>query len=313
MSILKTNISLKDYSNYKIGGEAKFLLEAKNEDDIKEGVLLFRKDNPNGKIFILGKGTNILIDDNGFDGLVIISSLKGISEDNGQLSVSSGETIEDINEFCIDKSLSGLEWSGGLPGTIGGAVRGNAGAFGGEIKDNVQSVTSMDLSTFEIRKRTNKDCDFSYRNSIFKKTEGENEIILNVTLSLIMGEKEKIDEETLSKINYRKERHPLEYPNIGSIFKNVDFKDVPDDLKDEMTQYIKNDPFPVVPSAKLIFLAGLKGERIGDAQISEKHTNFIVNLGNAKSSDVLELIELVKKTIMEKYQIEIEQEVMYLR
>ncbi len=313
MSILKTNISLKEYSNYRIGGEAKFLLEVKDEDEIRNGVSEFRKLNSNGKIFILGKGTNILIDDKGFDGLIIISSLKGIKENNGELIVSSGENIEDINQFCIDKSLSGLEWSGGLPGTIGGAVRGNAGAFGGEIKDNVQSVTSMDLLTFEIRTRSNKECDFSYRNSIFKKSDGENEIILSIKLSLTVGDKEKIEEETLSKINYRKERHPLEYPNIGSIFKNVDFRDIPANLKDEMSQYIKNDPFPVVPSAKLIFLAGLKGERIGDAQISEKHTNFIINLENAKSSDVLQLIELVKKTMKEKYQIEMEQEVMYLR
>lgn len=313
MAILKSNVSLKNYSNYKIGGDATSFLEANDIESLKDGIEEYRNNYPQGKIFILGKATNILIDDRGYDGLIVVNNMKGIEQLSDGLLIASGEEMSSINDFAIKNSLSGLEWSGGLPGTLGGAVRGNAGAFGGEIKDCVLEVISMDLSTFEIKTRTNSESKFSYRNSIFKEWEGRNEIILKVKLSLSNGDREEIEKNTLDKINYRKERHPLESPNIGSIFKNVDLNILSDSLKNEWASYVKLDPFPVVPSAKIIFLAGLKGETFGDAQISEKHTNFIINLGDAKSSDVLSLIDLVKKTIKEKYEIDMQEEIMFLR
>ena len=114
------------------------------------------------------------------------------------------------------------------------------------------------------------------------------------------------------KIEYRKQRHPLEFPNIGSIFKNVPFETVPSNLKEELSVYIKDDPFPVVPSAKLIFLAGLKGKRVGNVMVSEKHTNFIVNLGEGRASEVVELISLIKNKIKDDYNIFLQEEIMYV-
>src|SRR5476649_1467645 len=167
-SMLQKNVSLKDYSNYKIGGLASYFLEVNSKNDLINGLEEWDKLNLNKKIFILGAGTNILIDDLGFDGLVIHNNIKGINRIGENIVAGSGVLISDINKFAIDNSLSGLEWSGGLPGTIGGAVRGNAGAFSGETKDSVFEVESISLINEEKKKRDNKQCEFDYRHSIFK-------------------------------------------------------------------------------------------------------------------------------------------------
>lgn len=308
---LQKNVSLRDFSNYKIGGPAAYFLDASNKEELIEGIKEFRREQPNGKIFILGGATNILICDEGFDGLVIHNNIKGIKRNGNDLIVGSMESMENVNKFAIENSLSGLEWSGGLPGSIGGAVRGNAGAFGGEIKDNVKNVESLNLQTLEEKTRSASECEFSYRSSIFKK-QAMGEFITYVTLTLAPGEQKQIQEETLKKIEYRKAKHPLEYPSAGSVFKNIPLETIPQDLKDKWQSFIKNDPFPVIPAAKIIALAGLAGTKVGDAMLSEKHTNFIVNLGNAKATDVKKVIEIIKTKVKEKFGIELEEEIIYL-
>lgn len=309
--MIKTNVSLKDYSNYKIGGPASYFLEVNSKNDLTTGLEEWDKLNLNKKIFILGGGTNILITDNGFDGLVIHNNIKGIERHGENIVSGSGVLIEDINKFAIDNSLSGLEWSGGLPGTIGGAVRGNAGAFSGETKDAIVEIESLSLINEEKKKRDYKQCNFNYRDSVFKNTANM-EMILSVTLGLKTGDSAQIAKLTKEKIDYRNEKHPMEYPNIGSTFKNVNVEGVPSNLKEELMQYVKNDPFPVIPVAKLLFLCGVKGKREGDAQISEKHPNFIVNLGNAKYENVIKLIAFAKQAVLEKFGISLEEEIMYL-
>jgi UDP-N-acetylmuramate dehydrogenase len=314
--MISKNVSLKDFSNYKIGGKASYFFEAKTKDEIvkviKEWDILSKNfPQKSKKIFILGGGTNIIFSDNGFEGLVIKDSIQGIEKNNEEVLVGAGVSVGDLLNFCIENSLSGLEWAGGLPGTVGGAVRGNAGAFAGETKDNLLEVESLNTKTLETKKRNNKDCLFSYRNSVFKQ-DATDELITFIKFKLILGDKEEITQKTSEKIEYRKQRHPLEYPNIGSIFKNVPVQNVPEKFKQELSQYIKDDPFPVIPSAKLIFLAGLKGKRVGNVMVSEKHTNFIINLGDGKASEVLELIKSVKQKVNEIYGIVLEEEVMYV-
>lgn len=314
--MLKQDVSLKDYSNYKIGGNASYFLDVQTKEELIEGLKSWHEISSSfrdfqKKIFILGSGTNILFSDEGFEGLVVKNSIKGIEKVGREVFVGAGTEFPKLIDFCTTNSLSGLEWAGGLPGTVGGAIRGNAGAFQGETKDNVLEVVSLNLKTLEIIKRDNKNCNFSYRQSIFK-TKAQNEIILSAVFSLLDGKKEDIQSKTNEKIDYRKEKHPLEYPNIGSIFKNVSIENIPEKFKGELLQYVKNDPFPVVPSAKLIFLSGFKGKKIGDVMISEKHTNFIVNLGKGKAKQVKELINIVKKEIKDKYSVELEEEIIYL-
>ncbi|HKC15037.1 MAG TPA: UDP-N-acetylmuramate dehydrogenase [Patescibacteria group bacterium] len=303
---LQKNVSLKDYSNYKIGGPASFFLELENLDELKEINLDGYK-----KVFVMGAGTNILISDNGFDGLVIHNKILGIKHEDIDLRIGSGVLFSDVLKYCIENSLSGLEWAGGLPGTVGGAARGNAGAFGEETKDSVYEVESIDLYTKGKKIRKNIECEFDYRTSIFKEN-GDRELITEVFLKIKIGDKDEIVKKTQEKIDYRNQRHPMDYPSLGSTFKNVDWKDVPERFKEELKQYIKDDPMPIMPVAKLIFLVGLMGKKAGGAMISDKHPNFIVNVGNAKSSDVLELIELAKNTVKDKYDITLEEEIQYL-
>jgi len=309
--IIQKNVLLKNYSNYKIGGPAAYFLEAKSTEELKEGLKEWKNINLDSKpIFILGGGTNILFGDNGYSGLVIHCEIKGIKLEEEKIKVGAGVLISELLDFCIENSLSGFEWAGGLPGTIGGALRGNAGAFGGETKDTTVEVKSLNTDTLEELTRNNTDCLFGYRDSYFKTDKGSREIITEITLVLKNKDREEIRKKIFEKINYRREHHPLEYPNIGSIFKNLELTKIPDLSKEELGQNVKTDPIPVIPAARIINLCGLKGKRAGDAQFSEKHPNFIVNLGNAKASDVKALIEIAKKEVFEKFQIQLEEEVM---
>lgn len=213
--------------------------------------------------------------------------------------------MKDLVNSSVKKGLAGLEWAGGLPGTFGGAVRGNAGAFGGEIKDSILEVEALD-SNLKLRKLSNKQCRFSYRSSIFKE---KNWIILSVKIKLKKGVKKDLESLANSHIEYRKEKHPLEYPNAGSVFKNVNFRETSPKIQKLFLDKVKKDPFEIIPSAWFIIGAGLVGKKIGRAQISKKHSNYIVNIGKATSKDVLSLISLAKKKIKKIYGVDLETEV----
>ncbi len=258
---------------------------------------------------MLGNGTNILFSDAGFDGLILKNNIKFITREKDLITVGSGTLIDELTTFCSQNSLSGLEWAGGLPGTVGGGIRGNAGAFLGEMGDKVFRVESLSLQNLKVNVRNGSECKFDYRQSVFKN-EGVDEVILSATFKLKKGDQRKIKKETQEKIDYRIDRHPLNLPNIGSTFKNVPVKDVSPEVRSEFEKSIKQDPFPVLPAAKLIIAAGLMGKQVGDAQFSTKHPNFIVNTGNAKAKDVLELVNLAKKEIKSKYDISLEEEIM---
>ncbi len=304
------NVSLKNYSNYKIGGPARLFVEVGSEEELKEALRL--SNLAADKIAILGGGTNVLISDKGFDGLVIHNKIERINIIQDDLIVGSGVMIRDLLDFCIENSLSGLEWAGGLPGTIGGAVRGNAGAFKGETKDNIVQVKSLDLKTLNEEERNNDECHFDYRNSIFKEGKAIGEFITSVVLELIQGDREEIRKKIQEKIDYRVNRHPMGYPNIGSIFKNIPLEQLSKDLQKEFVSFVKTDPFPVVPTTKLLALCNLKGRRVGGAMISDKHPNFIVNIDNATSEDVEALILVAKLAIKERYNIILEEEIIRL-
>ncbi|MBI2031848.1 MAG: UDP-N-acetylmuramate dehydrogenase [Candidatus Levybacteria bacterium] len=313
MSTIRRNVPLKNYSNFKIGGTAAYFLEIKNVQNLLSGLKEWKeisKNSDKNRTLILGDGTNILFGSKGFSGLVIHNKVNNIEILNSdKVAVGAGVLVSDLLTFCIENSLSGFEWAGGLPGTVGGAVRGNAGAFGGETKDILLETESFDIETFEIKKRKNRECEFNYRGSLFKTGGGKDEIILSAVFRLKKDKSKDIKGKIEEKITYRKNRHPLEYPNVGSIFKNIPLEIVPEEVIKEFKSSIKNDPFPVLPTAKLIAFSDLPGRRVGDAQVSEKHPNFIINLGNAKADDVLELIKIVKKTIKEKFGVELEEEI----
>ncbi len=311
----KTNILLKDYSHYRIGGPARFFFEVSDIKDIKEVFKTFKKlfsENKDLKIFILGGGTNVLFSDEGFNGLVLKINFDFINLiDDYLIEAGAGVLMNNLVNYSQERSLSGLEWAAGLPGTLGGAIRGNAGAFGKEIKGSVYEVLSLEIKNpdnFVIRK--NKDCEFNYRSSIFKTND--NEIILKAALSFTSADKELMKKEIEKNFSYRLEKQPLEYPNAGSVFKNVAIEKVPLDQRKLFAEVIKTDPFPVIPAAYLIHKAGLKGVCQGGAMISDKHSNFIVNIDNASSNDVIYLINLVKSEVLKQFDIKLEEEIQIL-
>lgn len=308
--MFEENILLKNHSNYKIGGPAKFFLRAKNVDEILRGVEEARRTK--NRIFILGGGTNILFGDEVFNGLVLKPEINFIKKEDGLVRVGTGILMTELVDYFLEKGLGGLEWAAGLPGTLGGAVRGNAGAFCGETKDIIKEVVSLDISKprTKIIKRTGDKCNFFYRSSIFKFNSGR-EIILEITLFAKKGGKKEIRDIAAKNIEYRIKSQPFEHPSIGSTFKNVPLERMKT-IDENMKSNIKTDPFPIIPAAYLISEAGLKGVSFGGALVSPKHPNFIVNVLDATANDVKSLISLVKNEVYKKFKIKLEEEIEYL-
>lgn len=308
--MIEHNVLLKRYSNFRIGGPARRFVRAQSLVELADVVAAARREEL--PILVMGSGTNLLISDEGFAGLVIKPEFDYVQHHDVLFKVGAGALVSDALNTSIAKGLAGLEWAGGLPGTIGGAIRGNAGAFGGEIKDVVRDVMSLSLAEggSKIIKRTAAECHFGYRNSVFK--ENGNEIILEATLTLASGDPLAIARVAEEKIAFRQQRHPLEHPNIGSIFKNIDWQTVPIAHQETFKDKMKIDPFPVLPTAVLIDRCGLKGVSCGGAMISPKHPNFIVNTIGATADDVHQLIGLVKDSVKDKFGITLEEEVQYV-
>jgi len=313
MTNFQRNVLLSTYSNYKIGGSANYFFEFHTKDELKEALSDWKKTDAQEKqVYVIGDGTNILFSDSGFAGLILKDSIDFIEKETDGLRCGSGTKMSELVSYCEENSLAGLEWAGGLPGTIGGAVRGNAGAFGGETKDHITRVESINKESLQVKTRTNSECNFGYRMSVFKKGEGEQEIVLSGVFKVKPGNKAEIEEKTKEKEKYREDRHPLDYPNIGSTFKNIPIEQVPQKILEEFKESIKDDPFPILPVAKILAVAGLKGKKIGGAMVSSKHPNFIVNTGGAKATDVKNLVAEIKNEINKKYGISLEEEIIYL-
>jgi len=282
--IFEENISLKEYTTFKVGGLAKFFYIAKTKENLIEAIRKVQKENLS--IFILGGGSNVLALDSGYDGLVIkIHHTKHITQDTN-VYAEAGLSLRKLIHDVSNESLSGLEWAAGIPGTIGGAVYGNARAFGVNISDIIKEVEILDKESLEIKTLSKNQCQFSEKQSIFKKDK--NLIILSVILELEKGNERKIKETIEENLKSRRERQPLEYPSAGSIFINKEGAE---------------------PSSVLIDKAGLKGTKVNSAEISQKHAGFIINTGSATSKDILELIEIIKKEVESKFGIKLETEI----
>jgi UDP-N-acetylmuramate dehydrogenase len=300
----REKIPLKEYTTFKIGGPARYFFVAKNKEDLKNAIFWAKKKKL--PFFILGGGSNVLFSDNGFKGLVIKLQNTQYKIRNTKIVAEAGVPLQKLVLETAKRGLSGLENLAGIPGTLGGGIWGNAGAFGREIGDLVEEVKVLDVgsSKLEVKRLKNKDCKFGYRDSIFKRKK--NLIILEATLRLKRGKRKEIEEKIKEFLKLRKEKQPLEFPSAGSVFKNVPIEKVPKEIREKFKEKIK-DGF--LPAGVLIEAAGLKGFQIGGAKISEKHANFIVNVGEAKANDVKELIEKIKKEVKKKFKIQLEEEI----
>lgn len=265
------------HTSFKIGGPADIFIKVDNIEELKNILELSNKNQT--PLTIIGNGSNILVTDKGIRGITAKLNLKDIEikkENNKQIiKVEAGVPVGLLAQKLLKEEITGFEELSGIPGTIGGAVIMNAGAHGKELKDILKKVTAMDYNG-NIHEFTNEECLFSYRNSRFQK---EKYIILQATLELEKGNSTEIKEKMDEYMQFRKEKQPIEYPNAGSTFK-------------------RGEDFV---TAKLIDEAGLKGYKVGGAQVSEKHAGFIVNVDNATAKDVIELTDYIKEKIEEKF------------
>ncbi len=276
---------MKNHTSFRIGGEAEIFVDIKKEDDIIDSISFFKKhDVP---YTIIGNGSNILVSDKGIDGAVICigKSYTHIETDGEYIKASSGTLLSKIASVALENSLSGFEFASGIPGTLGGALVMNAGAYGGEMKD-VTCETKYINSEGEICHVKGDEHNFSYRHSCFT----ENDIILSSILRLKKGDKEEIKENMQSLAAKRREKQPLEYPSAGSTFKRPE-------------GYF---------AAKLIDDANLRGFSVGGAKVSEKHSGFVINSDDATCMDVLNLMKHIRKTVKDKFGVTLEPEVRFL-
>lgn len=283
--IVKTNKTFKDLTSFKIGGKIKCLVEINTINSLMQVLGLLEKYQV--EYFILGFGTNLLASNKAFNKVVLKICLKDIAIKNNQIICGAGVGIFKLNQFAIENSLSGLEWSYGIPGSVGGAVKMNAGSFGGEIKDVVKTVFYTDGK--KIYKKDGNSLNFNYRQSFFTNN---NFIILKVIFELKKGDKDSIEKLSYENYSKRKNLQPYSLPSAGSVFKR-----------------------PVEGFAPIyIEKCGLKGKRVGGAEISQKHCGFIVNYdAKAKFKDVLKLITKIKKTVSKKFDIMLEEEIIILK
>ena len=275
------NVPMSKYTSFKIGGPAECLVKIQTIEELKEILKIAKQQNI--PLTIIGNGSNLLVSDDGIKGLVLKIELDKFEINEENLKVGSGIKLAYIAQNALKQQLAGFEFASGIPGTIGGAIRMNAGAHGKEMKDVVTTVTYMDRNG-EIHKIQNEDAKFEYRNSMFAQNDF---IILEVAIRLEKGNAEEIQAKMTEYATYRKEKQPIEYPSAGSTFKRG------------------NDFI----TAKLIDECGLKGHQIGGAQISEKHAGFIINKGNATADDVIKLMEYTKEQVYNKFGKVIEAEI----
>ncbi|MFA5318103.1 MAG: UDP-N-acetylmuramate dehydrogenase [Patescibacteria group bacterium] len=303
---LQENEEMKQYSTFKLGGPAKYFFIAKNKRDIVKAVKVAKELSLD--FFILGGGSNILVSDSGYSGLVIKIENREIKINGETIKADSGTTLEKVTSLAAQNALSTMEWASGIPGTVGGAVRGNAGAYGADTSNNILEVEVYDIEKDRVVIMENSECGFEYRESIFKKDK--NLIILGAVFQLQKGDKEEIKSKILENAKARICSQP-KFPSVGCNFKNIiitpEIKKKLKEIIPEIESKIKGGK---MGAALLIDQADLKGHKIGGVKVSDEHANFIVKFQeDGTAQNVFDLINYVKNKIKERYGIELEEEV----
>lgn len=301
MRILE-DFPLSDLVYYRIGGKAKLVIEVSSVDEVKQA-LQYCRNKAIDHILVLGLGSNVILPDTFYDGAVIFLIGEGISfEKKGNtMKAFAGETMDSLIKECLEAGLVGLEWAGGLPSSVGGAVRGNAGAFGSETKDTFLEADIVDTTdpSLAIKTLSKSDADFSYRDSFFK--QHPQLVIVSATFALKEGSVEEVEkaEEVYRKNNeYRQTHHPMEYPSCGSVFKNINKREQIDKIFSvwpDVKELSEKKWYGKVSMGYLINRLGFSGKQIGGAIVSTKHTNYISNIAHAKGTDVKALISEIQE------------------
>lgn len=282
----RENEPMSRHTTFRIGGPARYFFVPKSKEEIK--LLLDYCRSEKKRYFVLGNGSNVLFSDEGFDGIVISigDNMNNITQEGHSIYAEAGALLSRTAVFARDHALTGMEFAAGIPGSIGGAIVMNAGAYGGEMKDIVSFAEVLEADG-TIRRYDNEALKFGYRKSAINGDR----IVLGVTLELQEGDVEAVSRRMDELKAARISKQPLEYPSAGSAFKRPE-------------GYF---------AAKLIDDSGLRGYRVGGAMVSEKHCGFVINYEHATAADVVALLEDVRKTVYEKYQVMLEPEVRIIR
>lgn len=275
---IKINVEMKNHTSFKVGGPVDVLVTPEKYDEIVDILKICKKINI--PYFIIGNGSNLLVKDGGIRGIAIkLSKLSKITTYGNKIKAQSGASITAVSIAAREATLSGLEFACGIPGSVGGSIAMNAGAYGGEIAHVLESAIVVDENG-QIKTLNNKELELGYRASAVTK---HNYVVLEGTFSLKNQKYENIKKRMDELMQARREKQPLEYPSAGSTFKR------PEGFY----------------AGKLIEDSGLKGTNVGDAEVSVKHSGFIINKGNATAKDILDLIEKVQNTVKKKYNVEL--------
>lgn len=312
---VRENEPLSKHTNFRIGGPARYFFEATSSEVLVQAVRAALELGL--AYFVLGGGSNVLVSDRGFDGLVLkVANRKfEIKSETAEVITEAGVLTAFLARKTAEAGLTGLEWAVSLPGTIGGSIRGNAGCFGGEMRQVITQVAVLALENNQwlVANYANKDCQFEYRDSIFKHLSPP-PIILSAEFQLKKDDSAACLarlEETLAK---RKQSQPFESSSAGCMFKNFEF-----DKESEVAKIKKMIDIPEefmkakrIPAGWIVEQLNLKGKQIGDAKVSEKHGNFLVNVGNATADNVIQLVSLIKMKARDEFGIELHEEVQYM-
>lgn len=280
------NEPLSSHTSMKIGGTCDILVQPDSEDDLAKTAAMCKAESI--PFFVLGKGSNVLVSGEGYRGCIILLSqeFSAVEVNSGEITAQAGASLKSVCMAALENELTGLEFAYGIPGSVGGALYMNAGAYGGEMKDVVKSCRYIDENC-EIREMNAQDMQLSYRHSFFS---GKKCVILSVTMELKKGDKAEIKAKMDDLMGRRKDKQPLEFPSCGSTFKRPE-------------GYF---------AAALIEECGLKGYTVGGAQVSEKHSGFVINRGGASFDDVMAVVQHVKDTVKEQKGVELECEMLIL-
>ncbi len=298
------NASLAGHTRFEIGGPARVLLDADDEAALIEAWRAI--DESGWARAVIGGGTNLIVDDRGFDGAVLRYCAQTIDFNGGTVQVGAGAVLQHLVDASIDRGLRGLETMTGIPGWVGGAIYGNAGAYGHSIQERVVRARFFDGS--EIREVDNSACEFRYRESVFKRNK--NWIILSATLALDPANAEDLRAHANSILKIRNEKYPPTMRCAGSIFKNLVLADLPESVRAQVPEAVVREG--KVPSAYFLEQAGAKGMRSAAICVADYHANLIYNTGGGTARELREMIGVLKTKVREKFGLELEEEVQYV-
>jgi len=304
---IQENILLAKYTTFRIGGPAKYFVEASSKAELMKALEYAKKNNL--EFFVMGGGSNLLVSDKGFNGLAIKIKLNDIKIEEEKMEIGAGVFLAKVVRDSIEAGLAGMEWASGIPGTLGGAIRGNAGAYGGETKDVLESVRVLDTENMETKIYTKSECNFRYRHSMFK--DNSKLIIVSAVLKLQKGNKEEIQKKMQEIISERIKKLPQGAPSAGSFFINpiVQNENLIKEFEEEKNAKSKDGK---LPAGWLIEKTDLKGKKIGGAIVNETQANYILNTGNATAEDVIILSSFVKQQVRDKFGVELKEEVQFV-